>query len=321
MKHQREKQFVVLGLLAVGLFSLPGCGGGGGGSSNTTPPPADGGGNNDTSNIHPPASTIKDYGIGTTYYHRATTTYTYNASGQLLSSVETPDDGNNANKKKWAYAYNTNGQLASMVWELGVNELISRETTSYSYKANGQLDYEVTEGDYSTSSNPTVDGIIDTKDTTTYSYSANGQVTSSVKDNDFDNDGIIDSRKTYNYSYNADGRLTNRYIQYDSLNDGTIDGSSTETYSYNTSGQLVSDMCAGGEGQNALREGLTYTYNADKQLISTGYEYDPGNDNVDVAHSTYNHTLNTGVNYTPNYLPAGPSHRELYVLDFGMMHW
>ncbi|HET9061022.1 MAG TPA: DUF6531 domain-containing protein [Acidimicrobiales bacterium] len=184
-----------------------------------------------------------------------TTTYTYDAAGNMTSKVDA--DGN-----KTTYAYDAAGDLTSQTSPTGA-------TTTYTYDSDGnQLtqtspDGGTTADTYDASGN-LVSATSPTGAKTTYTYDTYGNLVSETTPNgkvqptgSFDPLGDQTSSQApgqgpTSYTFDANGRVTS---QTDALGDKT-------TYSYDPMGQLLSSTDAAGHT-------TSYTYDGDGRVLTT----------------------------------------------------
>ncbi len=191
------------------------------------------------------------------WYVSTTTTFTYDASGKILTVSWVPETGRSA---KITYTYNSNGNLSNrdLLYSCGANSHLI-----YTYDNNGNrltLDYS-DNGGYSFSITYTYDvngnmlsSISSEGDSHTYTYDNNGNMLTS-------SEYTVGSRYTYThmYTYDENGNMLT------SIPDESSWGSSY-TYTYNAKGDKTSETST----YNETTEYFTYVNIYDEQghLIS-----------------------------------------------------
>jgi hypothetical protein len=144
----------------------------------------------------------EDYGwdyANETWMHLANTTYTYNASGELLEQLSTePFAGTNVMKTTWAY--DTHGNMTEMVfyyWYGSEWEITDGYKTIYTYDNNGNITEEISQyWDYSTN-----DWMNDWRETTTYDN--NGNITEEMGQEWINDAWVNDWKDTYTLNGNG----------------------------------------------------------------------------------------------------------------------
>ncbi len=237
---------------------------------------------------------VKTETVDSSGFSNTSTTYTYDAAGNLLST----EDSGGFFGGKTEYTYDANGNVLTSNY--ASSDGSTTYSSKYTYDANGNV---LTEETTSVSSfYPDGDGT----SLTTYTYDADGNLTKIVVDGSYaytaeytyDAEGneisetftSADSSSKTEYTYDANGNVLTRKLEshsadgdYSSVmeftyNDNgdpisrTGDGETT-VYTYSAEGVLLSEVTTDAEGAETYRT----EYNADGNVIfdSYGTEGDP----------------------------------------------
>lgn len=203
-----------------------------------------------------------------------TTTYTYDANGNLLTETSVYADYT----AKTTYTYDASGNMLTYAYKDNHKDYPETYTVTYTYDANGNKlsERHVDElyPEYSYTSVYTYDskGNVLTEKTdyadndyyhVTHTYDANGNLISSTYESRY---GDYSSKYTYTNTYDAEGNLRSSIYEWTAGEDA----SRTETlYSYNGNVTTVRTVYDSDE----VAEIQTYTYDDNDNLLESVYVY------------------------------------------------
>lgn len=234
---------------------------------------------------------------------------TYDQQGNLLTTLWTYDREVDGNPEIWRKTTNTydadNNCLTTSVEDYDNNSVIASTqlfTRTYDRKNNLRArTHEIDRG---------ADGIADYQKTSTWMYDRDGNVLMSAREKDLGVNGSIDYRRKIVNTYDREGRLIHYVYKLDSDGDGVIDRRDEITNTYGGT-HLISSIVKrsyNGDGHIDYRQTQTDTYQG-RHLLTSLLERDyNGDDRIDYQETRTNTYKNNELvsifkqDYTAHYI-------------------
>lgn len=208
------------------------------------------------------------------------TAYQCSATGHLIKTIaETIDSADGSvGQTTTTYHYNALGQLVAekeVHTENNSNDAIDAvRLTTHQYNNNGQRVFTKSEPNSVGAATPGI------TDISRFEYNLYGQPLSIKHEFDNNSDGTINSVDIHTNVYNIKGQIAQTKFERDTRGDGSFKLVESNTYKYDNIGQLIriqSDLNVISDGTIRYRKYTTYQYDEKGQRVQEKVEFDKQN--------------------------------------------